>query len=85
METSLIEAYARIDYLEFVVDKFYDALGPGASDVMDWVNQCYEAEALYFNQTDEVIQKVRHRFVWSWPSFFTHYKILNARLFADLS
>ncbi len=47
------------------------------------LNQCYEAEALYFNETDEVIHKVRHRFVWSWPSFFTHYKILNARLFAD--
>lgn len=47
------------------------------------LNQCYEAAALYFDEPEMNIQKVKHRFVWHWRSLFAHYKIFNAQMFAQ--
>jgi transcriptional regulator with XRE-family HTH domain len=54
-----------------------------ATTIAQMLNQCYEAESLYFNQDEKRMAKIKHRLVWDWKSFFIHYKIINAKILAE--
>lgn len=53
-----------------------------AAEMAELLNHCYEAEALYFDKEESELATIQHQFIWDWRSFFNHYRILNARLFA---